>query len=358
MQPTTTLDTASADTTRFAAFDRGLGGTILRVSHLTINVSDLDRAIEFYERAYPVTRAETIEMDVQPFLGLGIERGRFRARMMRDRQSLEGRGLLLVQWLDPAPVGEPYRSANHVGYYRMHANASRSGQRARYDAVVAAGGRPYGPPSRIEIAPGYVIHSFGFRDPDGTTLEWIGPLDPTPDAPDDFLTAYNANVADLASAHAWYRSVLGLRYQARLNAPVPQPPESGSLGDLTQLPDGSPYDGPTHFDATILSPWGDVRNAVDLLEWTSPPSYGRPYASPTNLGTQSVTYEVTDVAHIHAKLLRLLPDPSTHLLHGPEEWDLGELGRRGVLNLTDPDGLRIQFLETRVTAPADPEPRR
>lgn len=347
-------DRPEARSTSFDDFDRSLAGNIIKVSHLTVNVSDLDRSVEFYEKAYPVTRAETIEMDAQPLLGLGVAQGRFRARMMRDAQTFQGRGLLLVQWLHPSPSGVPYRSANNIGYYRHHAQASRTGLQARYDDVVAAGGRPYGPPRSIEIAPGLVINAFGFRDPDGTTLEWIGPMEPNPEAPVDFLSAYNANCRDLPSAHAWYRRVLGLRYTARLNAPHPQPMSCGSLGDSLQNPDGSSYDGLMAFDATILNPWPDGRNAVDLLEWTMPAPFGDAYADATNLGTQSVTYEVNDVDHVQHKLVRLLDEPQRHIVHGVEEWDLGELGRRRVLNIVDPDGIRIQFMQVARTAPADP----
>lgn len=338
----------------FSAFDRSLGGNITKVLFLTINVSDLDRSVEFYEKTYPVKRAEVVEMEAQPMLGLGIRRGRFRARMMRDPQAFQGRGLLLVQWLDPAPSGAPYQSANHVGYYRHHASASRTGQLARYEAVLAAGGRPYGPPSSIEIMPGYSIHAFGFRDPDGTTLEWVGPLEPTPDGPPDNLTAYNANCRDLATSHAWYRDVLGLNYTTRLNPTDPQPASNGSLGDSLQRRDGSRYTGLVDFDATILSPWADGRNAVDLLEWQRPPTFGRPYGRANHLGTQSVTYEVTNVNHVYQKLRRILPRPERHIVHRPEYWNLGEFGRRKVLNILDPDGIRIQFMEMLTEAPADP----
>lgn len=336
------------------AFDRSLGGNITKVLFLTINVSDLDRAVDFYERTYPVTRAETIEMDPQPMLGLGIKRGRFRARMMRDAQAYQGRGILLVQWLDPTPVGTPYRSANHTGYYRHHASATRTGLKAAYERVVAGGGRPYGPPTSIEIMPGYSIYAFGFRDPDGTTLEWVGPMDPTPNGAADNLTAFNANCRNLPASHRWYREVLGLNYTTRLNPVKAQPATNGSLGDSLQNRDGSQYTGLVDFDATILSPWADGRNGVDLLEWEQPPTYGRPYARANNLGTQSVTYEVNNVRQVHDKLMAILPRPRAHIVHRPEYWNLGQLGRRKVLNILDPDGIRIQFMEKVTNTPDDP----
>ena len=165
--------------------ESSLGGNIAKALFLTINVSDLDRAVEFYEATYPVTRAEVVDPPVQAFNGFGIPKGQFRARMMRDAQAFQGSAILLVQWLSPGPVGTPYAEANHLGWYREHANASSAGQNARYEAVLKYGGRPYGPPSSIYITPTQQIYSFGFRDPDGTTLEWVGPLDPTPGGPPD-----------------------------------------------------------------------------------------------------------------------------------------------------------------------------
>ena len=116
---------------------------------------------------------------------------------MRDSQPFQGGGILLVQWLDPKPVGVPYPEANHVGWYREHANASQTGQTARYQQALAAGGRPYGEPSAIAIRDDLTIYSFAFRDPDGTTLEWVGPLDPTPNGPPDTVAGPNVNCRDI-----------------------------------------------------------------------------------------------------------------------------------------------------------------
>ena len=200
--------------------ESSLGGNIAKALFLTINVSDLDRAVEFYEATYPVTRAEVVDPPVQAFNGLGIPEGQFRARMMRDAQTFQGSAILLVQWLSPGPVGTPYAEANHLGWYREHANASSTGQNARYEAVVKHGGRPYGPPSSIYITPTQQIYSFAFRDPDGTTLEWVGPLEPTPGGPADTIGGPNNNCSDLHSSYAWYTSVLGLGLQVRLTRPT------------------------------------------------------------------------------------------------------------------------------------------
>jgi catechol 2,3-dioxygenase-like lactoylglutathione lyase family enzyme len=334
--------------------ENSLGGNIAKALFLTINVSDLDRAVEFYEATYPVKRAEILDPPAQAFNGFGIPNGQFRARMMRDAQSFQGSAILLVQWLSPGPVGTPYPEANHVGWYREHANASSSGQTARYEAALKHGGRPYGPPSSIYITPTQQIYSFAFRDPDGTTLEWVGPLDPTPGGPPDSIGGPNTNCRNLHDSYAWYASVLGLGLQVRLSPERLQPQSAGSLGDILRSPDGSTYPGDYDFDAAIMVPRADHRNGVDLLQWKTPGTYGRAYEQANHLGMINFTYQVNDVDVVYEKLLRLLPDPGRHIVAPPETWDLGSFGVRKTLNVLDPDGVMFQFMEQPRSASAVP----
>jgi catechol 2,3-dioxygenase-like lactoylglutathione lyase family enzyme len=334
--------------------ESSLGGNIAKVLFLTINVSDLDRAVEFYEATYPVKRAEVVDPPVQAFNGFGISRGQFRARMMRDSQPFQGSAILLVQWLSPGPVGKPYAEANHVGWYREHASASQTGMNARYEQALKFGGRPYGPPSNIFITPTRIIQSFGFRDPDGTTLEWVGPLDPTPGGPPDSIGGPNNNCRDLHSSYAWYTSVLGLELQSRLNPTQLQPQSAGSLGDILRNPDGTVYKGEYDYDAAIMIPRPDNRNSVDLLQWQVPGTYGTAYKDANNLGMMNLTYQVNDVDVVYKKLLRVLPNPHKFIVAPPETWDLGSFGVKKTLNILDPDGVRFQFMEE--THSTDPAP--
>jgi catechol 2,3-dioxygenase-like lactoylglutathione lyase family enzyme len=334
--------------------EASLGGNLTKVLFLTINVSDLDRAIEFYEATYPVKRAEVLDPPVQAFHGFGIPEGQFRARMMRDSQPFQGSAILLVQWLSPRPEGVPNPEANHVGWYREHANASQTGQTARYEQALANGGRPYGEPSLIYITPTLQIYAFGFRDPDGTTLEWVGPLDPTPGGQPDSVAGPNNNCRNLHRSYAWYKNVLGLDLQVRLNPDRLQPASSGSLGDLLRNPDGSPHPGPVNYDAAIMVPRADSRNSVDLLQWKVPPTYGSPYKHANNLGMMNLTYEVENIQVVYEKLLRVLPDPRKHIVAPPEMWDLGAFGQKKTLNILDPDGVMFQFIEK--VHSTDPEP--
>ena len=334
--------------------ERGLRCQITRILHLTVNVSDLDRAIEFYEATYPVTRAERINGPPQAFRGLGIEHGQFEGRVMRDSQDFPGRALQLIQWKSPGPVGEPYKEANHVGYYRHHASAQRSGLQARYEAALAAGGRPYGPPSSIFVTPTATVNAFAFRDPDGTTLEYTGPIEPNPDAPPDRLSAYNANCRDLSRSFPFYRDVVGMDFTSRLNPVDPQPPTSGSLGDTLRNPDGTLYDGLIDYDAAILGLGADNRNPIDLLEWEMPRPFGQPYARANNLGTTTSAFEVYDVWESYKILVRALRKPHRSIMAPPEEWDMGEFGTHKVLTFRDPDGILIQLYERPAVTAEEP----
>ena len=325
--------------------EASLGGNISKALFYTINVSDLDRAVEFYEKTYPVTRAEEINPPEQAYNGWNIPRGRFRARMMRDSQPFQGGGILLVQWLTPGPVGVPMDAANNVGWYREHANASQTGMNARYEQALAAGGRPYGPPSDIAITDDLIIQSFAFRDPDGTTLEWVGPVEPTPGGPADTVAGPNNNCRDIHRSFAFYRDVLGFDMQIRLNPSDPQPQSNGSLGDTIRNPDGSIYTGLVDFDAAIMVPRGDGRNSVDLLEWQIPGTVGTPYKEANHLGAVNLTWEVNSVQVVFEKLRRLLKNPKRHIVAPPETWDLGDYGIRKALNILDPDGVMLQFFE-------------
>ncbi len=325
--------------------EASLGGNIGKALFLIINVSDLDRAVDFYEKTLPVKRAEIIEPPRQAFHGYGISSGQFRARMMRDSQAFQGAGILLVQWLSPGPVGVPYAEANHVGWYREHFNASQTGQQYRYEQALANGGRPYGPPSKIQISPTLIISSFAFRDPDGSTLEYVGPVDPTPNGQPDTITGPNTNCRNIHKSFPFYRDVLGFNMQIRLNPTEPQPATNGSLGDVVRNPDGSVYTGLTDFDAAIMVPRYDGRNSVDLLEWQAPKPYGSAYKHANNLGIMNLTYEVNNVQVVYEKLFKLLKNPWKTIIAPPETWDLGAYGVRKTLQIVDPDGTRFGFFE-------------
>ena len=53
-----TTDMPKGETTTVDRLASGLRGHINRFSHVVINVSDLDRSVEFYEKTFPVRRRD------------------------------------------------------------------------------------------------------------------------------------------------------------------------------------------------------------------------------------------------------------------------------------------------------------
>lgn len=339
---------------------RGIRPFVNRFSHTAINVSDLDRSVEFYEETFPVRRLVRINGPAQAFPGLGIERGEVEGWVLESRSSawppgdltaeFPPRRIHLLQWKTPESTGAPYRDANNLGIYRQ--NSLVGDLDAAYEKVVAAGGRPYGPPTPIILTPeGFAVRTFGFRDPDGTTLQMMGPETPDP----SYVGAgyhCNINVSDLKRAHAFYRNILGLDHIIYLEPGEPQPVTNGNLGDSFAKPDGSPA-GNTEMDfrAVFLGVRTDSRTPVDLVEWKDPKPYGAPYPSPTNLGIQRIALEVDDLDAAREVLQQETGAPAREI----DTWDLGDAGVHRVLIFEDPDGTSLELVEQHAS-PGNPVP--
>jgi len=330
----------------------GLRPHLNRVSHVVVNVSDLDRAVEFYEATLPVRRVRRINGPAQAYAGLGIQRGQCRGWVLENKKDIgppgdiiaefPARRIYLIEWLTPAPVGTPYLEANHVGIYRQNVLVSNLNE--AYQNVLDNGGRPYGEPSKIVLTPeGYGLTVFGFRDPDGNTLEMVG----AETAPGDaiypgMMHHCNLNVRDLARSFNFYRDVIGLDMTVYLAPAEMQPVTNGSLGNLLRNPDGSIYTGNgMQFAATLFGLRGDSRSPLDVLQWHTPRPFGEPYRTPTNLGIVRIAIEVDE---INAARDRLVLCGLTNV--GPvEKWDMGDLGRRRVVIFRDPDGIMLELTQ-------------
>ncbi|MGE0487280.1 MAG: VOC family protein [Gammaproteobacteria bacterium] len=327
----------------------GLRGHLNRFAHTVINVSDLDRALAFYEATFPVCRVCRIDGPPQAYPGLGIARGRCRGWVLESRAhprppgalvaEFPARHLHLVEWLEPRPVGRPYVEANHVGIYRQ--NSLVPDLDAAYGRVLDHGGRPYGEPSWITLSPdGFGVRVFAFRDPDGSTLEMIEAGDAASSYA-GMMHHCNLNVRDLARSYRFYRETIGLDLAYYLAPATPQPPGSGALGDLLRAPHGSVHGGDMNFAAALLSVRSDTRSPIDVLEWTLPGPYGEPYAEANHLGISRVAFEVDDIAAARTRLLA-----TGHAAVGDiETWDMGEAGERRVVVFKDPDGIWLELVE-------------
>ncbi len=338
-----------------ATIDRlasGLRGHINRFAHVVINVSDLDRAVEFYENTFPVQRREHINGPRQSYVGLGIEHGEFEGWVLENKKDASPPGdivaefparlMHLIQWKSPEPTGTPYREANHTGIYRQNSLVSSLDE--AYANVIANGGKPYGEPSWIVLTPdGLGVTVFAYRDPDGVTLEMIGAEDPSGDTVYPGMMHHcNLNVRNLETSYKFYRDTIGLDLTVYFAPSELQPATNGSLGDSLRNPDGSEFtDGQMLFAATLMGVRSDSRSPIDVLEWTVPKPYGEPYQSPTSLGIIRVAFEVDDIEAARSRLL-----VAGHAPVGPvETWDMGEFGDRKVVIFKDPDGIMLELIE-------------
>jgi lactoylglutathione lyase len=82
---------------------------------------------------------------------------------------------------------------------------------------------------------------------------------------------------------------------------------------------------------------------IELLGWTSPPVEGRPSSARNQLGLTHLSFEVEDLPAVEARLVELgaqvIESTRTRIDLGDATLDL--------LFLADPDGTRIELMETR-----------
>lgn len=82
---------------------------------------------------------------------------------------------------------------------------------------------------------------------------------------------------------------------------------------------------------------------IELLGWTSPPVEGAPSSARNQLGLTHLSFEVEDLPAVEARLVAsgatVIESTRTHIDMGVATLDL--------LFLADPDGTRIELMETR-----------
>lgn len=320
---------------------KSLAGHLTRISHVVCNVSDLERAREFWERWTPMRMYARTQTPRQRFRGLGIRSGQFDGYLMRSESDpgspLGGPNYMsvhLVQWQDPAPVGVPYDSPLHVGWYRL-CFAVEGTLAETHAALVAGGVTPY-----VPYTPD--VAYFGIPDPDGITIEYIKLGNSTP------RPTWIANATpNVQRDHVWYTETLGLNALFRATS--------------CQLPNWlGPHPGTAAYDTVFMQAGSDPRLAIDFLEWSGPGpngesefgagpnlSFGKPYREPNHLGYVRLAFEVDDIDACYDILRRSRPLGKAPGLAGPpEEWDLGpDAGTRRVLILNDPRGVGIELIE-------------
>jgi catechol 2,3-dioxygenase-like lactoylglutathione lyase family enzyme len=317
---------------------RGLHNRVNRLDRIVTNVSDLERSKEFWEATTPLRATARTQSPQQPFRNLGIASGRFDGYLLQDQTGGNPFAVHLVEWKDPKPVGTPYRSPLHVGWYRLAIFVEDIN--FWYQKVLDAGGEPWSEPADFTSfigAPGIPV--FGFPDPDGITIEYVE----LAGNPVGRVNHIASSTADIDGTRPFYTDVLGLDFTMRSSScPVPN-----TLG-----PDG----GEAGYDVTWFRPRGDARVSIDHLTWAPPAAaFGTPYdvfGQPTHRGFHRLSIEVDDIDASYRSLvkdgLRRRGSKRGRRLSGPpEDWDFGPEfgGRRKVVVLTDPEGVGFELIQ-------------
>lgn len=301
-----------------------------RISHIVVNVSDLQRSREFYERVTPLRVCGQATAALQPFPALGLDQGAFESVVLADGSSGQpGVVVELVEWKRPQPVGTPYQNFFSRGLYRFCFLSSDLD--ARYQALLDSGHRSILPPKGhgVPVPGGREGRTFVVRDPDGVPVQFTQrPNSWRPDLPDQL---YHVNIVsgDIDSTRRFLQHVLGMDYVKRLTLPEPV----GPIG----FGDGSPIG---QFDAVFLRHRGDPRFAIDVVDWFLPGVSGTPYREPTHLGIHRLGLEVDDLDAAVAAL-------ASHgmAVTDPDTWDLGSAGTRRLSIVTDAEGVTYELVQ-------------
>ena len=139
--------------------------------HININVTDLERSVDFYSQfgfRARVYLAEPIEDPAFTSL-VGLEAPSLRVAALACGDDPSAPLLDLVEWVTPPPEGLPYDSIRHVGIARIALRTSDLD--AAVAALRAAGQRFWAEPGRLAIAGG--LRFAGVFDPDGVMVELL-----------------------------------------------------------------------------------------------------------------------------------------------------------------------------------------
>lgn len=300
------------------------GQHIIRIAHVVVNVSDLERARTFYEGISPLRVVARTRAPAQRFAGLGIERGEFEGYLLDDGLGGQPSAVHLVRWTAPAPVGRPYPVFWHVGLAKL--GFVINDPAAKLAQVAALGLRP----TNEVIHRGYV----SVTDPDGTLVSFYTDTS----VRHERLVHTNPSVTDVANSVRFYGRVLGLDQHLDVVADRPIPASQGPGNDHSQ------------WDSHLFAAWGDRRFSLDVSQYRYPPpapATSTPYAEANRLGIQRVAFEVRDIDAAYAALRAVEAGGEPLGLTGPpEEWDHGpEVGVRKVVCFRDPDGVRLELHE-------------
>jgi catechol 2,3-dioxygenase-like lactoylglutathione lyase family enzyme len=318
----------------------GLHGHLNRVSHWDLNVGDLAKARTWYETATTL-RVVGETSASQDFPSLGIRNGRFEGLLLRDpRHGPNAPAIHLVEWKSPKPVGTAYASYANVGWNALRNLVNGADASAAALEAVASLGTPSALPVSSFIrpplypgAPETDYASFAVRDYDGVYNQFVYARN-FPAGPNT-LGLVSPSTTNIDRYARFYIDFLGLDLQTGIGAPEAAPNAYGGNWE------------PVQFDGIFWIARGDSRITVDALEWTDTFANPTPYRSPVNRGIMRCSLQVDDVEECH-RIATTSSWAKKRLIavSRPEVWDMGApFGARPVVEITDPDGVRVQLIE-------------
>ena len=145
-----------------------------RIFHFALNVTDMDRSVEYYERLGFKVRQDFFldeATTASTCRALGDVPHKHRGVWMQLGDDPNATILDLVQWYDPPTAGKPYEDGTNVGVTRIcfHVNDPED----VYEQLKAMGTEFLGPIGYGTPPGGGRSVVFGWKDPDGNVLEVV-----------------------------------------------------------------------------------------------------------------------------------------------------------------------------------------
>lgn len=308
---------------------RGLRCHMNRFSHIVVNVSDLEASRALYEATSPLRAVARIQAPHQKLDVLGFEEGSFEGYVLRDPIDGDPCEIYLVQWASPTPVGNPYPRFFNLGYYRISFKSTDVPK--RYNDALEHNGRPFTAP--LEPRPGHTVGRpvFGYRDPDGTVLEYVTLPGP------ERLYHMNLNCRNVLQSRRFFEENLGLTCYLR------------AVSDKPEINSFDPDSGLSEYDAALFKVGGgspaveQPMFTLDVVEWTMPGPSGTPYQTQNNLGIARIVLEVDDVDACYEEASA---DAEILISSGPATIDYGpEVGNRKSMMIKTAEGAAIELVQ-------------
>jgi glyoxylase I family protein len=227
--------------------------TPVRIFHVNVNCSDLERSLAFYRDLVGFTATtRTAPQQAQPGGAFGLAQVQWDAWILSGDAGYASPVIDLLEWLVPKPAGAPATDPTAAGFNRLCISTPDvAAMHARLrDASPALGVDLWSAPIEAEVAGGRMTTMFICGDPDGTQIEFRS-------GHDTRLAHIVVNCADLDRSSRYYADVIGMTPLTTFG-PVRQPAPLFRLGD-----------GTVELRAVLLQ---DPASGfvVELVEWLDP----------------------------------------------------------------------------------------